>query len=461
MARNHLVVDGSNIATEGRDRPSLRQLDEAVRSMLELHPYKHLTVVVDATFGHRIDPKERKAFEHAVVNNELVTPPAGAVGRGDRFVLEIANRANADVLSNDSFQEFHGVYPWLFDEGRLYGGKPVADVGWIFVPRLPVRGPASRKSVRAAKKTAATPAPAAEVVVTADEVTAPTPKGASRSPAAAGRSRRASVSPTRAEDRHAGRAKPRAREPINEPLAYTAFVIDHPLGSLVDGEVQRFTSHGAYIGVAGARGYVPLKGLGDPPPRSSREVLKLGETRPFVVDRFDPERRGIDLVLADAVSTKADSGLAAKAAAPAAEFTPPTAEEALVSPAAKKTARKAAPAARKTTARKASTKATGTARKATAKRAPAKKTTARKTTARKAPARKAPAKKAPAKKATASKTTARKTTARKATTARKTTAKRAPAKKTTAGKTTARKAPARKTAARKAPARKTAAKKGR
>jgi hypothetical protein len=48
------------------------------------------------------------------------------------------------VLSNDSFQEFHAERPWLFDDGRLIGGKPVPGVGWVFTPRTPVRGPKSR-----------------------------------------------------------------------------------------------------------------------------------------------------------------------------------------------------------------------------------------------------------------------------------------------------------------------------
>src|SRR5206468_1900508 len=80
----------------------------------------------------------------AIENNELVSPPAGAIGRGDAFVLTIANKANAVILSNDSFQEFHGDYPWLFEGDRLLGGKPVPHVGWVFVPRAPVRGPVSR-----------------------------------------------------------------------------------------------------------------------------------------------------------------------------------------------------------------------------------------------------------------------------------------------------------------------------
>jgi hypothetical protein len=140
----HVVVDGSNLATEGRSHPSLAQLNEAVLAYMAEHPGVLVTVVVDATFGHRIDPREVPEFDEAVANNELVAPPAGAIGRGDAFVLAVANRVNAVVLSNDSFQEFHGTYAWLFDEGRLVGGKPVPHVGWVFVPRLPVRGAVSR-----------------------------------------------------------------------------------------------------------------------------------------------------------------------------------------------------------------------------------------------------------------------------------------------------------------------------
>ncbi len=131
--------------------PSLRQLVEAVQAFMAEHPTALLTVVVDATFGHRIDPREVPEFDAAIDHNELVAPPAGAVGRGDAFVLAIADKVDATILSNDSYQEFHGEYPWLFDDGRLIGGKPVPNVGWVFVPRVPVRGPLSRRSQRDAK----------------------------------------------------------------------------------------------------------------------------------------------------------------------------------------------------------------------------------------------------------------------------------------------------------------------
>src|ERR1700692_4698723 len=153
MAPTYAVVDGSNIATEGRSVPSLAQLDDAVRQFQAEFPGTEALVVVGAPFGHRIAPSERKAFDEAVAHAELVSPPAGAVGRGDAFLLRVAERVGAQVLSNDSFQEFHAEHPWLFDEGRLIGGKPVPGVGWIFTPRSPVRGVRSRAalSVNAAK----------------------------------------------------------------------------------------------------------------------------------------------------------------------------------------------------------------------------------------------------------------------------------------------------------------------
>ncbi|MBA3605433.1 MAG: hypothetical protein H0W46_05555, partial [Acidimicrobiia bacterium] len=145
------MVDGSNIATEGRSIPSLSQLNDAVLAFRDEFPDATVTVVVDATFGHRIGKSELSEFDAAVAHNEVVAPPAGAIGRGDAFVLSIANKVGARILSNDSFQEFHGTYPWLFDEGRLIGGKPVPFVGWVFVERLPVKGPTSRKAQREAR----------------------------------------------------------------------------------------------------------------------------------------------------------------------------------------------------------------------------------------------------------------------------------------------------------------------
>ncbi|MGH8980862.1 MAG: NYN domain-containing protein [Acidimicrobiales bacterium] len=180
-ARRRVVVDGSNLATEGRTTPSLRQLDEAVKAYALEDADAEIVVVVDASFEHRIDPAERQELIDAELHGEVVSPPAGAIGRGDAFVLRIAERTGARVLSNDSFQEFHAEHPWLFDEGRLVGGKPVPGVGWIFTPRIPVRGPKSRqvtKKKRGGAETLSPPVKAAELARAAKKVAARKPPAA-------------------------------------------------------------------------------------------------------------------------------------------------------------------------------------------------------------------------------------------------------------------------------------------
>src|SRR5271163_3913984 len=176
---HHVVVDGSNLATEGRTFPSLEQLDEAVRAYASEDPDASIIVVVDATFEHRVGDAERDEVREAMLNGEIISPPAGAIGRGDAFVLRIAERTGATVLSNDSFQEFHGEHPWLFEEGRLIGGKPVPGVGWIFTPRLPVRGVKSRAATaeaRVKEDPESAPAKAAELAKAAKKAAKRSPK---------------------------------------------------------------------------------------------------------------------------------------------------------------------------------------------------------------------------------------------------------------------------------------------
>jgi hypothetical protein len=545
MSPSHVVVDGSNIATEGRSTPSLKQLDEAIREFQTEYPGTEVIVVVDATFGHRIAANERAMFDEAVAHGELVTPPAGAIGRGDAFVLRVAERVNAQVLSNDSFQEFHAEHPWLFDEGRLMGGKPVPGVGWIFTPRLPVRGPRSRAATgttrggrvrrdadgparaprsrgaskvaeaaialaaneaaglvtvvqapdapkvgdvirvpqsgevikvakagrsakgpakaakvtkaakaakepatatKAAKATKATKAAkvtkaakavkepatatkaakatketakvtkAAKATKAATATKAKTTKGTAKATKAAkettkvtrsapaakatkatkaakepaksapttkatkatkavrsirlikaaqdeipapvssdnvvadnevaderptgrvgagrrGRRGRGSgnatvqaaieaateealgstevVTPTRPPRAPRGRSSEAAAPTaVNDPLTFLTFVTEHPLGSLVVGTVSSFVSHGAMVDVNGMSCYLPLTGLGDPPPRRAREVVAQGEERSFVVGALDPPRRGAELALPDRGRAKTTTGAA-------------------------------------------------------------------------------------------------------------------------------------------------------
>jgi len=314
---HHVVVDGSNLATEGRPIPSLKQLNEAVAAYKAEHPNALITVVVDATFGHRIDPREVAEFDAAVSNNEIVAPPAGAIGRGDAFVLSIASKVKATILSNDSYQEFHGTHGWLFDEGRLVGGKPVPHIGWVFVNRLPVRGPTSRKSVSDAKRGKATKAKAAsaEASQPMPVPTAPPPGATMNKSRRTDSGKQAAAATTAAAKAADGakreQAKAAAAEPTprstgtNELLPFLTFVEHHKPGSSVNAIVENYSSHGAYVRIGDVRGYVPLSLMSDPPPRSAREFMKIGESVTLVVENFAPARRSIDLAIPTMTTVKA------------------------------------------------------------------------------------------------------------------------------------------------------------
>ena len=286
---DHFVIDGSNLATEGRTEPSLAQLRAGVNAFREEHPGAVTTVVVDASFEHRIDPGERAAFSKIEAEGHVVSPPAGAVGRGDGFLLQIANRTGGTVVSNDSFQEFHAEYEWLFEPGRLIGAKPVPGVGWIFSLRRPVRGIVSRKTVQKAKQASKEPKETkaeqqvrkAIAEATEDAMEPDAPKRRRRR---GGRGR--GTTSTVAEP-----------EAVNEPAPFLQFVIDHRLGTEAEGTVDSFASHGAFVIIDGVRCYVPLSALGNPPPTRARDVLTRGEQRSFVIQAVDAPRRGIELGL--------------------------------------------------------------------------------------------------------------------------------------------------------------------
>jgi hypothetical protein len=472
---NHVVVDGSNIATEGRSMPSLQQLNDAVLAFMEEHPDALITVVVDATFGHRIDPREVPEFDAAIANNELVAPPAGAIGRGDAFVLSIAHKVRARILTNDSYQEFHADYPWLFDEGRLIGGKPVPHIGWVFVNRLPVRGPISRKATSEARRrkkpeAAATntaivgspdasqpmpvpkappprasrrSAPVADTATQAGEAVAATAATPDAAPTGKRRRGRGGAAPAAAVETVASPAPAAEQQrsssngPVNELMPYLDFVARHPVGTSVSAIVDHYSSHGAYVRIDDVKAYIPLRLMADPAPRSARELLKIGETHVFVVVSYVPDKRSIDLALpgmAGAAAPVAESPAAPvkKAAGRKAASTKGAEKPSATAPSKKAATKKAvarkaavvkAPVVESAPTAAASKKAAATSVKAAvAKKAPAKKAAAAKAVAKKS----APAKAAPKKAATAP---ASATPVAKKAATKKVAAKKAPAKK--------------------------------
>ena len=361
-------------------------------------------------------------------------------------MLGIADKVGASVLSNDSFQEFHGEYKWLFDEGRLIGGKPVPHIGWVWVDRVPVRGPISRKATRGGRRWRRRPSrfgqEAAQhtrdeqstVRTGSKEASGPMPKPKSPPPGRAA----TAAKPEPARPKKA----PKGADPVNELMPFLDFVEQHPVGTSVNGTVDAYSSHGAYITIADndVRGYVPLRLMADPMPRSAKSVMKQGESVTVVVVSFAPARRSIDCAVPDmadvaireATAADDDEATATDAVAEQAESGTTDAEQT----ATRKTAAKTKTAAKKKSASKKKTAAKKTAAKkksAAVEEAPSKKKAAskKKSATKKTATKKAAAKKAATKKAAVKKTATKKKSAavKKAPASKKAAAKKAPAKK--------------------------------
>jgi ribosomal protein S1 len=52
-----------------------------------------------------------------------------------------------------------------------------------------------------------------------------------------------------------------------------------------------------YVKLGNVLGYLPLRSMANPAPRSAREQVKIGQAVSLVVDSFVPSRRSIDVAI--------------------------------------------------------------------------------------------------------------------------------------------------------------------
>ena len=214
-------------------------------------------------------------------------------------------------------------------------------VGWVFTPRLPVRG---AKSSRTAKKlavalpggvlpiigTTLTPikrakAPAKKAPTKVAKAPAKTAKKLSRAvvepvvkktpahktpavksakaPAKKAPARKAALANAPVVATEPAVALRRGRHPVNPETEFTLFRTTYKIGARVEGEVTAFASHGAVIKVTMRNDhhvecYAPTTSLGSPPPARARDVLKRGDRRTFQLVTVDVDRRIAELALA-------------------------------------------------------------------------------------------------------------------------------------------------------------------
>jgi hypothetical protein len=106
------VVDGSNLAwarTDAEGRPRLDNLI-IVRQALTERGYQAV-VVVDAALRHQVSPRDASELERLIQGQDVVQAPAAT--DGDEWVLRIAEHNAARVISNDRYDEYSAVHPWV------------------------------------------------------------------------------------------------------------------------------------------------------------------------------------------------------------------------------------------------------------------------------------------------------------------------------------------------------------
>ena len=124
-----VVVDASNVAhyvKNENSKPQIANILAAVKALEESED--EFVIIADASLRHEIDDKEE--FEKLLQseNVEEVSPGNDA----DHFILDIATREKAKVLSNDKFRDYAAEFrnissmriPFVIENGRLTFGRP-------------------------------------------------------------------------------------------------------------------------------------------------------------------------------------------------------------------------------------------------------------------------------------------------------------------------------------------------
>jgi hypothetical protein len=138
-----IIVDASNVARSPSSPPDIELLDDCRRAAEQFFNGRRVILIADASLPRVVEHNSSQVhydlLNRMISDRRLVIVPPGIRGRADRFILDTATKTQGVVVSNDSYKEFHGDFPWLFEEGRLYGHTYHEVLGWDFTQRFPVR----------------------------------------------------------------------------------------------------------------------------------------------------------------------------------------------------------------------------------------------------------------------------------------------------------------------------------
>jgi hypothetical protein len=118
--RKLVIVDGNNIAyhLSPNGKPQINNLFLAHRSLVN-GGYKPV-FVISAALVHSID--RPNALQILMSDLEVIQAPRGT--NDDLKIIQIAQKRNADIVSNDRFLDWQDRYPWISNRLRKFRLTP-------------------------------------------------------------------------------------------------------------------------------------------------------------------------------------------------------------------------------------------------------------------------------------------------------------------------------------------------
>ena len=119
-----VVVDASNVAYHVKNQNGQPQMSNVLAAVKALEESEdEFVIIADASLRHDIDDKEK--FAKLLESDNVEEVPAG--NDADHFILEIATREKAKILSNDKFRDYAAEFrniasmriQLIIDNGRL------------------------------------------------------------------------------------------------------------------------------------------------------------------------------------------------------------------------------------------------------------------------------------------------------------------------------------------------------
>jgi len=131
-----VVIDGANAAAGGGFRPpTLRRLLDTRTAAAAKWPTARIITVVDAKLKYKLAASERDELDALCADGTVISTPSCTVGQGDAVVLALSASLDATIVSNDGYRDHIKEFPFLLDDGRVFGIITIDGASTVLVGR--------------------------------------------------------------------------------------------------------------------------------------------------------------------------------------------------------------------------------------------------------------------------------------------------------------------------------------